>query len=329
MKPGATVIDVGMNRVTDPAVAAQLFPAGHPLASFHAKGSVLVGDVHPAVVEVAGALTPVPGGVGPLTITMLMMNTLRGAGARGGGPTCALAARAFRRPGASCFRAFRRSRSRSPRDLSLGRELRIDALPGLKLVQSVTRHHAAKLLVRAAGRRDDDIEVSLPARFVKQRNDGDGDVVCATHRVEPRVDGGLDGRMNDLLQVVPRGFVREHDRPQLPAVERTIGAEDAGSNRSRIAARAGVPAATTSRATTSASMVGTPSRSSSARTTLFSGDAAGEPDTFHVNPATRLRNPFIPRLPPPPNLWPATCRSSTKVFHSWHCGHCHSNSVLL
>jgi methylenetetrahydrofolate dehydrogenase (NADP+)/methenyltetrahydrofolate cyclohydrolase len=80
VKPGATVIDVGMNRVTDPIVAAQLFPAGHPrLASFHAKGSVLVGDVHPDVAEVAGALTPVPGGVGPLTITMLMMNTLRAA----------------------------------------------------------------------------------------------------------------------------------------------------------------------------------------------------------------------------------------------------------
>jgi methylenetetrahydrofolate dehydrogenase (NADP+)/methenyltetrahydrofolate cyclohydrolase len=80
VKPGATVIDVGMNRVTDPTVAAQLFPAGHPrLASFHAKGSVLVGDVHPEVAEVAGALTPVPGGVGPLTITMLMMNTLRAA----------------------------------------------------------------------------------------------------------------------------------------------------------------------------------------------------------------------------------------------------------
>jgi len=83
VKPGATVIDVGMNRVTDPAVAAQLFPAGHPrLASFQAKGSVLVGDVHPAVAEVAGALTPVPGGVGPLTITMLMMNTLHAARAR-------------------------------------------------------------------------------------------------------------------------------------------------------------------------------------------------------------------------------------------------------
>ena len=85
VKPGATVIDVGMNRVTDPAVAAQLFPAGHArLASFQAKGSVLVGDVHPEVADVAGALTPVPGGVGPLTITMLMMNTLRAAAQRQG-----------------------------------------------------------------------------------------------------------------------------------------------------------------------------------------------------------------------------------------------------
>jgi methylenetetrahydrofolate dehydrogenase (NADP+)/methenyltetrahydrofolate cyclohydrolase len=83
VKPGATVIDVGMNRVTDPAVAAKLFPAGHAkLASFQAKGSVLVGDVHPEVGDVAGALTPVPGGVGPLTITMLMKNTLTAARAR-------------------------------------------------------------------------------------------------------------------------------------------------------------------------------------------------------------------------------------------------------
>jgi methylenetetrahydrofolate dehydrogenase (NADP+) / methenyltetrahydrofolate cyclohydrolase len=83
VKPGATVIDVGMNRLTDQAVASQLFPAGHSrLKSFQAKGSVLVGDVHPEVADVAGALTPVPGGVGPLTITMLMTNTLRAARAR-------------------------------------------------------------------------------------------------------------------------------------------------------------------------------------------------------------------------------------------------------
>ena len=80
VKPGAAVIDVGMNSVTDPAVAAGLFPEGHPrLAMFRTKGSVLVGDVHPEVADVAGALTPVPGGVGPLTIAMLMMNTLRAA----------------------------------------------------------------------------------------------------------------------------------------------------------------------------------------------------------------------------------------------------------
>jgi len=51
---------------------------------FKSKGSLLVGDVHPEVAEVAGALTPVPGGVGPLTITMLMMNTLAAAKARVG-----------------------------------------------------------------------------------------------------------------------------------------------------------------------------------------------------------------------------------------------------
>jgi methylenetetrahydrofolate dehydrogenase (NADP+)/methenyltetrahydrofolate cyclohydrolase len=80
VKSGAAVIDVGMNSVTDPAVAADLFPEGHArLAVFRSKGSVLVGDVHPEVAEVAGALTPVPGGVGPLTIAMLMMNTLRAA----------------------------------------------------------------------------------------------------------------------------------------------------------------------------------------------------------------------------------------------------------
>ena len=71
--------------MTDPALAAQLFRAGlRALAAFASKGAVLVGDVHPNVAEVAGALTPVPGGVGPLTITMLMRNTYRcGAAARG------------------------------------------------------------------------------------------------------------------------------------------------------------------------------------------------------------------------------------------------------
>jgi methylenetetrahydrofolate dehydrogenase (NADP+)/methenyltetrahydrofolate cyclohydrolase len=85
VKPGATVIDVGMNTVTDAGVVSKLFPAGHPrLARFRDRGSILVGDVHPEVAEIAGALTPVPGGVGPLTVTMLMMNTLKAARARAG-----------------------------------------------------------------------------------------------------------------------------------------------------------------------------------------------------------------------------------------------------
>ena len=85
VKPGAAVIDVGVNRVTDPAMASRLYPAGHRrLALFQSKGSILVGDVHPEVEDVAGALTPVPGGVGPLTITMLMANTLKAARERAG-----------------------------------------------------------------------------------------------------------------------------------------------------------------------------------------------------------------------------------------------------
>ena len=83
VKPGATVIDVGINRVTDEATARTLYAESHQrFALFKSKGSLLVGDVHPEVAEVAGALTPVPGGVGPLTITMLMMNTLTAAKAR-------------------------------------------------------------------------------------------------------------------------------------------------------------------------------------------------------------------------------------------------------
>jgi methylenetetrahydrofolate dehydrogenase (NADP+)/methenyltetrahydrofolate cyclohydrolase len=80
VKPGATVIDVGINVVTDQKIAYEIFHAGHPRRGlFDRKGSVLVGDVHPEVADVAGALTPVPGGVGPLTIAMLMANTILAA----------------------------------------------------------------------------------------------------------------------------------------------------------------------------------------------------------------------------------------------------------
>jgi methylenetetrahydrofolate dehydrogenase (NADP+) / methenyltetrahydrofolate cyclohydrolase len=80
IKPGATVIDVGMNRVGDRAAAVAILGEGSPrLATFDKRGSVLVGDVHPGVAEVAGALTPVPGGVGPLTIAMLLKNTVSAA----------------------------------------------------------------------------------------------------------------------------------------------------------------------------------------------------------------------------------------------------------
>jgi methylenetetrahydrofolate dehydrogenase (NADP+)/methenyltetrahydrofolate cyclohydrolase len=83
VKPGATVVDVGINRVSDASMAASLFrdqPAR--LQDFQTRGSALVGDVHPSVADVAGAMTPVPGGVGPLTIAMLLANTLKAAESR-------------------------------------------------------------------------------------------------------------------------------------------------------------------------------------------------------------------------------------------------------
>jgi methylenetetrahydrofolate dehydrogenase (NADP+)/methenyltetrahydrofolate cyclohydrolase len=73
IRPGATVVDVGINRVTDPAEAARLGRS----EEFASKGRAVVGDVNPLdVARVAGAYTPVPGGVGPLTIAMLMSNTV-------------------------------------------------------------------------------------------------------------------------------------------------------------------------------------------------------------------------------------------------------------
>ncbi len=80
VKPGATVVDVGINRLTSRDDVERLFGRASPrLAAFERRGSLVVGDVHPAVAEVAGALTPVPGGVGPMTIAMLLRNTLKAA----------------------------------------------------------------------------------------------------------------------------------------------------------------------------------------------------------------------------------------------------------
>jgi len=87
IKPGAAVIDVGTNRVTD-AKEGELLFHNFPdrLEKFRAKGSALVGDVHPGAIDIAGALTPVPGGVGPMTITMLMSNTVKAARLRRASP---------------------------------------------------------------------------------------------------------------------------------------------------------------------------------------------------------------------------------------------------
>jgi methylenetetrahydrofolate dehydrogenase (NADP+)/methenyltetrahydrofolate cyclohydrolase len=79
VKPGATVVDVGINRVTDSVLAEEMLGGTDRFEGFRKRGSILVGDVHPEVGQVAGALTPVPGGVGPVTIAMVLANTLRAA----------------------------------------------------------------------------------------------------------------------------------------------------------------------------------------------------------------------------------------------------------
>ena len=86
IKPGAAVIDVGINTLTSEDEVMRLFPEGsRKRAAFAVKGSVLVGDVHPNVEEIAGAVSPVPGGVGPLTVAMVLRNTVTAAELRATG----------------------------------------------------------------------------------------------------------------------------------------------------------------------------------------------------------------------------------------------------
>jgi len=85
VKPGATVLDVGINKITDRAEFEKFFAGDAKReAAFAKNGSTLVGDCHPNVAQIAGAFTPVPGGVGPLTIAMLMANTVKAAKLRRG-----------------------------------------------------------------------------------------------------------------------------------------------------------------------------------------------------------------------------------------------------
>jgi methylenetetrahydrofolate dehydrogenase (NADP+)/methenyltetrahydrofolate cyclohydrolase len=85
VKAGAAVVDIGTSQVADRSVVERLFPPESKRREvFERRGSIVVGDVHPDVGRVAGALSPVPGGVGPLTIAMLLRNTMRAAEERAG-----------------------------------------------------------------------------------------------------------------------------------------------------------------------------------------------------------------------------------------------------
>jgi methylenetetrahydrofolate dehydrogenase (NADP+) / methenyltetrahydrofolate cyclohydrolase len=85
VKPGCTILDAGINRVTDPEEFQRYFAGNERREmAFSQRGSTIVGDVHPNAYELAEAYTPVPGGVGPLTIAMLMASTVRAAKLRRG-----------------------------------------------------------------------------------------------------------------------------------------------------------------------------------------------------------------------------------------------------
>ena len=84
VRPGATIVDVGINRLTGEAEFSRFFPPEHPdhlkrREGFDKRGTTVIGDVDPAAFAVSGAYTPVPGGVGALTIAMLMSNTVKAA----------------------------------------------------------------------------------------------------------------------------------------------------------------------------------------------------------------------------------------------------------
>jgi methylenetetrahydrofolate dehydrogenase (NADP+)/methenyltetrahydrofolate cyclohydrolase len=80
VKPGAAVVDIGTTHLNERQAVERLFPVGSKRHdAFLKRGSLVVGDVHPDVANVAGALSPVPGGVGPLTVALLLRNTLRAA----------------------------------------------------------------------------------------------------------------------------------------------------------------------------------------------------------------------------------------------------------
>jgi methylenetetrahydrofolate dehydrogenase (NADP+) / methenyltetrahydrofolate cyclohydrolase len=80
VKPGAAVVDIGTTHINERQAVERLFPVGTKRHdAFLKRGSLVVGDVHPDVANVAGALSPVPGGVGPLTVALLLRNTLRAA----------------------------------------------------------------------------------------------------------------------------------------------------------------------------------------------------------------------------------------------------------
>ena len=217
-------------------------PPGHRrLELFKSKGAMLVGDVHPDVAEVAGALTPVPGGVGPLTITMLMNNTLRAARSRVEGPPSHPATQSPSYPATQ--HPFI-----DPTDLRIGvlirpvssdhvirtlnllrdRKLSIQPLPGLGFGEGIALNDSSNLRGWITRGDDHHVEVMVPAGFVEERDVGDRKAVAGgVERREPVVDRSPDRRVDDGFQIPPRGGIFEDESGHSPPVQAARSIEDA------------------------------------------------------------------------------------------------------
>ena len=301
VKPGAAVIDVGMNRVSAEADVVRFFGEGSKRhLAWQQRGSVLMGDVHPGVADVAGALTPVPGGVGPLTIAMLMKNTLTAAvdgdvtvGSR------SPSAHVHDMPDGrrlveielcdgfdDACRCSTRTQLRNQRvDLGVGvgkravghhhvvrgahlvgdGPLRREALVGLLVGQAVALHQSRPLPRRIARHDDDGVEVTGTAGLEQQRDVGDHRTAIAVlHQAAPatRRCVAVPPGGSDRLEVGAGGGIAEdHVRRAWRDRARPPSVRMSRPKRLTTALQSRRPGATASRARRSASMVGSPASS--------------------------------------------------------------------
>ena len=326
VKPGATVIDVGINRVTDArdcrGAASARARRGSP--DFERRGSVVVGDVHPAVAEVAGALTPVPGGVGPLTIAMLLKNTVTAARSRAALTWCRAALTGgiatgksyclarFAALGVPTIDADKLARARGRSRVARARRGRRALRPG---ILRDGRHARSRRRWRASSS-----PTASPAPTSRRSSTPTSTAASATGSRSCRSTTPRRRRRHPAaVRDRPRARLRRGDRRRLQPEEqlRRLMARD-GLTRGR---RARAPGrAVADRREGPPRALRDPDRRRLRRdrrrdrSGVYEQAAASAERSVSVSVASVSLAGAI--------------RSSTNVFHSWQCGHCQSSSVL-